>query len=115
MRVPDVLHKDMFVNQRIVTYRQVHTDSKPSRKQRKRHMFSFLIKWIKFPKFVAGANDAKGTENCGSSLKEKLTFQLCRGNRACVGSRFLRSESADEDVLNILNAENREGSSVTSH
>ena len=25
--VPHVLHKDMFVNQRIVTYRQVHTDS----------------------------------------------------------------------------------------
>ena len=80
-------------------------------------MFSSLIKWKKFPKFDAGANDAKGTENCGSSLEEKLTSQLgrgCRGNRACVGSRFLRSESADEDVLNILNAENREGSSVAS-
>ena len=78
-------------------------------------MFSSLIKWKKFPKFDAGANDAKGKENCGSSLKEKLASQLCRGNRACVGSRFLRSESADEDVLNILNAENREGSSVASH
>ena len=78
-------------------------------------MFSSLIKWKKFPTFGVGANDAKGTENCGSSLKEKLTSQLCRGNRACVRSRFLRSESADEDVLNILNAENREGFSVASH
>ena len=64
-------------------------------------MFSSLIKWKKFPKFDAGANDAKGMENCGSSLKQKLTSQLCRVNRACVGSRFLQSESADEDVLNI--------------
>ena len=78
-------------------------------------MFSSLIKWKKFPKFDAGANDAKGTENCGSSLKEKLTSQWCRGSRACVGSRFIRSESADEDVLNILYSENREGSSVASH
>ena len=39
VRVPHVLHKDKFVNQRIVTYRQVHTDLKPSRKQRKRHIF----------------------------------------------------------------------------
>ena len=78
-------------------------------------MFSSLIKWKKFPKFDADANDAKGTENCGGSLKEKLTSQLCRGNRACVGSRFLRSESADEDGLNIQTAQNREGSSVASH
>ena len=62
-------------------------------------MFTSLIKWKKFLKFDAGANDAKGTENCGNSLKEKLTSQLCRGNRACVRSRFLRSESADEDGL----------------
>ena len=88
---------------------------KPSRKQRKRHMLSSLIKWKKFPKFDAGANDAKGTENYGSSLKEKLTSQLCRANRACLGSRFPRSESADEDGLNIQTAENREGSSVASH
>ena len=27
MRGPHVLHKDMFVNRRIVTYLQVHTDS----------------------------------------------------------------------------------------
>ena len=78
-------------------------------------MFSSLIKWKKFPEFDAGADDAKGTENCGSSLKEKLMSQWCKGNRACVGSTFLRSESADEDVLNILNAENREGSSVARH
>ena len=78
-------------------------------------MFSSLIDWKKFLKFDAGANDAKGTKNCGSSLKEKLTSHLWRGNRACVGSRFLRSESADKDGLNIQTAENREGSSVASH
>ena len=73
-------------------------------------MFSSLTKWRKFLKFDAGANDAKGMENFGSSLKEQLTSQLCRRNRACVGS-----ESADEDVLNIQTAQNREGSSVASH
>ena len=46
---------------------------KPSRKQRKkRHIFD---------RVDAGTNDAKGTENCGSSLKEQLTSQLCRRNR----------------------------------
>ena len=45
-------------------------------------MFSSLIKWKKFLKFDAGANDAKNTENCGSLLKEYLTSQLCaEGNR----------------------------------
>ena len=108
VRVPHMLHKDKFVNRRIVTYRQVHTDSKTSRKQRKRHMFSSLIVWKKFLKFDAGTNDTK------KALKEKLTSQSCRGNRACVGSCFLRSESADEDGLNIQTAQNREGSPVAS-
>ena len=52
-----------------VALRQVHKPAncdvppspdrlKPSRKQRKRHMFSPLIKWKKFLKFDAGVNDA---------------------------------------------------------
>ena len=44
-------------------------------------MINSLIEWKKFLKFDAGANDTKGTENSGSSLKELVTSQLCRGNR----------------------------------
>ena len=51
--VPHVLHRDKFVNQRIVTYRL-----KPSRKQRKHHICD---------RVDAGANDAKVTDNCGSA------------------------------------------------
>ena len=105
VRVPHVLHKDTFVNQRVVTYRQVHTSS--NRPESRGSATCSVL-------FDAGPNDAKGTENCGSSRKEKLTSQLCRGNRTCVGS-LLRSESADEDGLNIQTAENREGFSIASH
>ena len=59
VRYPHVLHTDKFVNRRIVTYRQVHTDSTPSRKQRMRHMFSSLIVWKNYLNFDAGANDTK--------------------------------------------------------
>ena len=61
VRVPLVLHKDKFVNQRIVTYRQVHTDSN---RPESRGSDTSLIEWIQVP------TTQNGTENCGSSLKE---------------------------------------------
>ena len=76
-------------------------------------MFSSLIVWKKFLKFEAGANDTKkALKTVGSSLKEWLTSQFVQIEQISVTRhRLLRSESPDEDVLSILTAENREGSS----
>ena len=41
VRVPHVLHKDMFVNQRIVAYRQVHTDSNRQKAEEAPHVQFF--------------------------------------------------------------------------
>ena len=46
MRVPHVLHKDKFVKQRIVAYRQVNTDSN---RPESRGSATSLIEWMQVP------------------------------------------------------------------
>ena len=72
-----------------------HRLKKKSRQQRKHHVINSLTEWRK-SSFDRGPDCAEG--------KDSVTRL-----------KLLRCEGADEDVLNIRTAKNRERSSVASH
>ena len=76
VRVSHVLHKDKFVNQRIVTYRQDHTDSN---RPESRGSATSLIEWMQVPTTQKARKTVERTVNVPVVQKEQIKNSQGRG------------------------------------